>query len=279
MSRLTTHLLVPAAVLLYPFLAASAQPEPAAGAQTLDDRLLLSANGSTLSGTNGGGGAAAAWLHELNANSLIGAGAEYQTIANAHWTFGSLSGALTGGGQPSERWSLSGEIHEGSGKSGPRGFDYSIVSAGFSHALTDALTLQLEERQIDVDTAHGSLPKVGLSVLWNRQWLATASYAHSVGGNLGTDVGAVRVDYYRQTWNLLAGGAVGSAVPIVVGLQGASLPQLGVKQIRELFFGLSKGYSRADWMVLADYQDVGGTKRVTLTLNCTVHLRASTPPR
>src|SRR2546430_12568208 len=50
-----------------------------------------------------------------------------------------------------------------------------------------------EERQIDVDTSHGSLPKVGFSMLWNRQWLASASYAHSVGGNLGTDLGTVRI--------------------------------------------------------------------------------------
>ena len=115
-------------------------------------------------------------------------------------------------------------------------------------------------------------------MLWNRHWLAAASYAHSVGGNLGTDEGSVRIDYYRQTLNLLAGGAVGRAVPVVVGLQGTSLPQLGVKQIRELFLGLSERYSRADWMLLADYQDVGGTKRVTLTMNCTVHLRARAPP-
>ena len=143
---------------------------------------------------------------------------------------------------------------------------------GFSHALTDILSLQLEERQIDVDTSHGSLPKVGLSMLWNRQWLTSASYARSVGGNLGTDVETVRVDYYRQTLSLLAGGAVGRIAPAVVNLQGAVQP--GAKQMKEVFVGVSQGYSRADWMLLADYLDVSGSKRVTLTLNCTVHIRA-----
>ena len=256
-----------------------AAPATAAPPAGQGDRLLFSVNGATLTGTNGGAGAAASWLHEVNAASLIGVGAEYQAIANAHWTFGSLTGALTGGATPSQRWSLSADVHEGSGNNGVRPINYSIVIAGFSHALTDALSLQLEERRIDVDTAHGSLPKVGLSMLWNRQWLASASYARSVGGNLGTDEGAVRIDYYRQTLNLLAGGAVGRAVPIVVGLQGTSLPQLSVLQIRELFVGVARGYSRADWMLLADYQDVGGTKRVTLSLNCTVHLRAFSQSR
>jgi len=236
------------------------------------DRLMLSASGSRLTGTSGGGGGLAGWLHEVNPRALIGVMADYQTIADSHWTFGSLIGALTGGGQPSQQWSLSGELHEGSGRIGTHAFDYSIASVGFSHALTDELSLQLEERQIDVDTTHGSLPKVGLSMLWNRQWLAVASYANSVGGNLGTDLGTVRVDYFRQTLDILAGGAVGRIAPAVVNLQGAVQP--GAKQMREVFVGVSQGYSRADWMLLADYLDVSGSKRITLTLNCTVHMRA-----
>ena len=280
MKALAATLLCWLAAALCPGLCAadvSAAPAPAAAPAGQGDRLMFGASGSSLTGTSGGGGGLAGWLHEVNPRTLIGAMAEYQSIANSHWTFGSLIGALTGGGQPSKQWSLSGELHEGSGRTGAHAFDYSIASVGFSHALTDTLSLQLEERQIDVDTSHGSLPKVGLSRLWNRQWLASASYAHSVGGNLGTDLGTVRIDYFRLTLDVLAGGAVGRIAPAVVNLQGAVQP--GAKQMREVFVGVTQGYRRADWMLLADYLDVSGSKRVTLTLNCTVHMRAFSQSR
>jgi len=52
-------------------------PRTAAGtdstpAPVSDDRIVLSVNGSTLPGTNGGGGGSAGWLHNFDANTLAG---------------------------------------------------------------------------------------------------------------------------------------------------------------------------------------------------------------
>ena len=49
-------------------------------------------------------------------------------------------------------------------------------------------SVQLEARQIDIDTTHGNLPKLGLTYLWTPRLLTNVSYAHSVGGNLGTEL-------------------------------------------------------------------------------------------
>src|SRR5215468_12016078 len=88
------------------------QCAPAAAAT--DDRLVFSANGSTLTGDHGGGGAAATWLRQFDSGSLIGLGAEYETIYNSHWTLGNFNGALalSPGGV---KTSLYAEAHLGAG--------------------------------------------------------------------------------------------------------------------------------------------------------------------
>jgi hypothetical protein len=44
--------------------------------------------------------------------------------------------------------------------------------------------------------------------------------------------------------------------------------------LKEGFAGIGKPVGRTEWLLVGDYQDVGGTKRTTITLACTVHLRA-----
>lgn len=257
-------------------LAEAPSPAPAVQAQP-HDRLLLSANGSTLSGSSGGGGGAVRWLRNLSAESLIGAGVEYQTLADAHWTFASLSGSLTRGSESSKRWTLYGEAHQGSGSTAGDSFSYSVVAAGIARSLTSALSLQLEDRQIDIDKTHGNLPKLGLTYLWNPRLLTTVSYANSVGGNLGTEIVSGRIDFYGQGFSALGGGAFGDAAPAVVNLQtGLVLPERHLKQV---FAGLSKPFSRGELMAVADYLDLAGSERWTLTVSWTIHLRARLQPR
>src|SRR5262249_11441722 len=62
-----------------------------------DDQLVLSGDGSTLTGDHGGGGGSATWLRKFDTGGLIGLGAEYQTIFNSHWMLGTFSGALAFG--------------------------------------------------------------------------------------------------------------------------------------------------------------------------------------
>src|ERR1700733_1904889 len=74
-------------------------PAPNAPAQTstADDRIVVSADGTTLTGTNGGGGASLGYLHNFDASTILGFAAEHQVLADAQWTFGSLNGAAAVG--------------------------------------------------------------------------------------------------------------------------------------------------------------------------------------
>src|SRR5438105_10007689 len=69
-------------------------PTPAAVG---DQRLVFSTNGSRLTGGIGGGGGSATWVGSLGNGTVIGLGAEYQTISNSHWTLGSFSGTVAPG--------------------------------------------------------------------------------------------------------------------------------------------------------------------------------------
>ena len=244
------------------------------GAAGADDRLLFSGNGSALSGDNGdhgGGGASAAWLHQFGSGNLIGVGAEYETIYNSHWTLGNFNGTLALGARPAKT-SLYAEAHLGSGETAGEGFRYTNAAGGLITALTPWLSLQLEERYIDIQPSHGNLPKIGLSFRLATALLASLSYAQSFGGNLGTKLGTARLDYAGPRFSWLLGGAYGPVAPRVLNLIGQTVGP--VKTLKEGFLGAGKSFGRTDWQLIGDYQDLEGFKRTTITLNCTVHLGA-----
>src|SRR6202162_968609 len=159
-----------------------------------DDRLTLSADGATLSGTDGGGGGSIGYLHELSPDVLLGAGVEYQSLYTADWTFGSLNADYSHALTSTTRWNVHGEIHEGAGHTAGESFRYAIEALGAGTSIPGGLALALEERQIDVATNHGSLPKATLSKSWGTRWLTTVAYAYSFGGNLNTEYTLARVD-------------------------------------------------------------------------------------
>ena len=239
-----------------------------------DERLVLSGDGSSLSGGSGGAGASATWLHNTGSpGSAIGVGAEYQQIANSHWTTANLSGSL-GFGQPKPTTDIYAELHEGAGDTGAHAFHYSVIAGGVYRTLTPQLMLQLEERRIDVDTTHGNLPKVGLAYYPTPQLLLSASYAYSLGGNLGTKLAELRVDYRGPALGGLFGVAWGPVAPAVVNLLGQVV--VPSPNLKEAFLGLTIPAGRTtEWLLLGDYQDIAGIKRATITLTCTVHLPAA----
>jgi len=254
--------------------AAAVEPPPPAAVG--DQRLVFSTNGSTLTGGSGGGGASATWVGSIGPDVVLGAGAEYQQIANAHWTTGNFSGSIGLGGGKTHLY-LDG--HEGAGDIGDHAFHYSLASLGLLGQLTPELTLQLEERYIDIDKSHGSLPKLGLTYRATLQLSASVSYAKSLGGNLGTRLVTGRIDYTGIRFNAIAGLAGGPAAPAVIfSGPGVNFVKPG-PQLREGFVGIGKPLQRTDWLLLGDYQDVGGFKRTTITLACTVHLRAHGQPQ
>jgi hypothetical protein len=229
----------------------------------------------SLSGDHGGGGGAATFLGDYGPGDVLGLGVEYQAIANTHWTDGTFNGSLQLG-QGGTRTSLYVEAHEGAGDIAQQAFHYSVVAGGFVTTFNSYASVQLEERRIDIDSSHGNLPKIGLSLRVLPQLLASVSFADSVGGNLGTRLATARLDYTSKALNWLAGVDYGPVAPSVLNLLGQQLRPAPV--LREAFAGIGKTVGRTDWQLLGDYQNLDGFKRTTLTLNCTLHLASAGHP-
>lgn len=250
--------------------AAADQPAPVAPAPAVEDRLLLSGNGEWLTGGSGGGGGSALWSHTFAPRDVLNLGAEYQTIANSHWTNGILSGSF-GLGSATSGSAVYFEAHEGAGDVAQSAFDYSVITAGLLATPIEWLTVQLEERRIDVSTSHGNLPKLGLSFRVAKPLLVSVSYADTAGGNLGTQLTTLRLDYVGPAVNALAGAATGKAAPAVLNLLGQVVRP--APRLTELFAGIGGSMGRGTWQLLADYVDLEGFKRTTVTLSCSLPLR------
>ncbi|MEO8467017.1 MAG: hypothetical protein ABI640_16915 [Gammaproteobacteria bacterium] len=238
-------------------------------------RLTLSANGSTLSSADSGRGASIGWLRFLGSDALIGLSVEHQSIADAQWTFASVTGAVSHTSAGGRKLTFQGEVQRGSGDEGGRSFSYRSTSAGITRAVTDRVSLRFESREIDIDRTHGNLPRLGLSVVWNAHFLTDVAYARSVSGNLGTELVSTRTDYYGARFKLLFGAAFGEAAPSVVNLQpGLALPDNS--NLREAFFGVSKPLAHGEFLAVVDHLALGGNERSTLTISYAIPLRGET---
>jgi hypothetical protein len=235
------------------------------------DRLTLTANGSSLTDTDGGGGGSLSWLHYFTPNTIAGIGAEHQYIVDSQWTFGSLRGSVTLG-EPASRFGVFAEAHYGEGDENDREFDYFTGVLGISQSFTTKFSVQLEARQIDIDTTHGNLPKLSLTYLWTPRLVTALSYAESVSGNLGTELTTARIDHYGNHVTLFLGAATGRADPSVVNIQpGISLPAQDLKQG---FLGIGKSFSRGEVQLIGDYLELNESEKVTVTLTFTAYVGA-----
>jgi hypothetical protein len=259
------------AALLAPLSAVHAAPS------TVDDRIALSANGESLTGTNGGGGGSIGWLHNFSADALAGVGVEHQSLANAHWTFGSLNGAYTFG-PGDQRYSVYGEAHEGGGNSGARSIHYRVEVLGGVVTFAHRLSVQLEDRQIDIDTVSGNLPKLGVSYLWNPHLQTALSYSYSAGGNLGTRLTTGRFDVYERGINFLGGFSFGQATAAVLSYVGSQQTNVPGLHLKEGYVGatLPLPRARSEVSLILDYQDLSSrlvrSKRFQGTLNYIFHI-------
>jgi hypothetical protein len=241
--------LVTLAALLTPVATLQAAPS------TVDDRIALSANGTSLTNTNGGGGGSIGWLHNFDADTLLGVAAEHQVLSVSHWTFGSVTGSMTLG-PGDQRYTFYGEAHEGAGEDGPKAFKYRVEALGITGTYFHRLSATLEDKQVNVESTNGNLPKVQLAYLWNPRFQTTVGYQHSFGGNLGTHLTTARIDVYGSGVSFLAGGAIGQASPSVLGIN----LTLGPHDLKEGYLGLAKSFPslRGDLTLIADYQRLSG---------------------
>jgi hypothetical protein len=255
---------------------APTEEQPAAPSPTSnpDDRLLFSGEGSWLTGDHGGAGGSITWLRNFGTGNVLGLGGEYQTVANSHWSLGNFNGSLSFT-QGTLKTTVYAEAHLGGGATGGESFRYTDIAGGFYLIPTSWFSVQLEERYLDIDKSYGNLPKLGLQFRVAPGLLASMSYAQSFGGNLGTKLGTVRLDYVGKQFSWLAGAAYGPVAPALVNLIGQQL--LPAQILREGFIGVGKTFGRTDWQLVGDYQDLEGFRRTTITLNCTLHLDAGRP--
>jgi hypothetical protein len=244
--------------------------ESSAFAQSSTDRLVISGDIASLTGTNGGGGGSLTWLHAFDPGTLLGLAAEHQVLADSRWTFGSVNGSYVFGPEQ-QRYGIYGEVHVGRGNDGTNPFDYEIEALGVTGTFNHKLTALLEDRRIDVDTSHGNLPKAGLSYLWGPHLLTAVSYQHSVSGNLGTRITSARIDGYRGTLDLFGGVAFGQGSPAVVNIASQVLAPAG--QLHEGYLGITSSISswHGDLTAVIDYLDLAGIKRATLTVAYIYH--------
>jgi hypothetical protein len=235
-----------------------------------NDRLLLSANGATLEDADDGVGGLLSWLHYFSSRTQLGLGAEYQSIGDAHWTVGRVTGTFTRTLKSGARSSLYGEVTWGKGRVSDRPYTHAIEAVGFIQSWLGGLSLQLEDRQIDVDQTHGNLPKLSLSYAWNRRVLTTGWYANSVTGNLGTELYGLRIDLYGKNASLLTGAAYGDASPAIVNLQTGFVQP--AQRLREAYLGMSVPFTAGEFSAVVDYLDLADIERITLTLSFNFYL-------
>jgi hypothetical protein len=238
-----------------------------------DNRIIASGDWETLntSGAHTGSGGSLGYLGQPSASTLIGIAGEYQTLAGVHWEFGSLSGSYSHALTRTTLWDISAEVHEGIGQAGSMHFVYGIEAFGGGLSLPSEVSLSAEDRQIDVDTSHGSLPRLGVSKGWGQHWLTSIAYADSVTGNLNTDYGLARVDFLSAPIRLLAGASFGHVSPAVLDIEGIQRPQ--AQQLREYFVGVTRPSRLVDISLLGDRIDLATLRRYTVTLTATLHLR------
>jgi hypothetical protein len=267
--------LLPVATTL---LAILVQNSALADGAVSDDRIAVSVDGSTLTGTNGGGGASLGWLHDFSPGTLTGVAVEHQVLANSQWTFGSLNGSYAFG--PAEqRFNLYGEAHEGGGVDASHSFRYEIEAVGLIGTFDHRLSAQLEDRRVDVQFTHGNLPKAGVSYLWGPHLLTTVAYQYSTSGNLGTRIESARLDVYAGTWTFFAGAALGPASPAIFDIEVSAIngptANLVVRahQLHEEYVGVSTPLTRwhSALTVTADYLDLSGVVRACLTATYIFH--------
>jgi hypothetical protein len=245
----------------------SAVAQNAAG----EDRLVISGDISSLTGTKGGGGGSLAFLHTFDPGSVAGMAVEHQVLSDSHWTFGSINGSYAFGPE-NQRFGVYGEAHLGNGYDGVNPFAYEIEALGFTGTFNHKLTALLEDRRIDVDTSHGNLPKAGLVYVWGPHLLTSASYQYSVSGNLGTRITTLRADGYQGTLDLFAGVAFGQGSAAVVNIASQILAPAG--ELHEGYLGFSKPIAawRGELTAVIDYLDLAGVKRATLTVAYIYHV-------
>src|SRR5207248_7770761 len=120
-----------------------------------------------------------------------------------------------------------------------------------------------QDEYLDISSSKGHLLSGGASAVPFRYLSADVSYAHSVGGNLGTEFVSVRLDVYRRSLRPFGGFAIGQTAPVLFNVGFSQ--ELVAQNLREGFGGFIFPINVAEFTVAVDWIQVGNTRRSTLT--------------
>jgi hypothetical protein len=100
-----------------------------------------------------------------------------------------------------------------------------------------------------------------------------------VSGNLGTRIESLRLDVYAAKMTFFVGAALGPASPAILDIETSAVNQgpkilVPVRELHEEYVGLTKPFAHwhSELTVAADYLDLSGIARASLTLTYIFHL-------
>lgn len=243
---------------------------PRAAATTVSsDALLATGEWERSSGGITGGGGSLDWLHTARPGTNVSLGLATYRLGDSQRTLG-RAGAFF---PLADRWTLEPQVTLGGGNTAGAGFLYQQYRARLGFRASSRLYIKAQEEYLNIGDSNGHLLSGGVSVLPSRLLFVDVSYAHSVGGNLGTEFVSGRFDLYQRTLRPFAGFAVGQTAPVVFDVGFGQ--QLMAQDLREGFVGFVFPIAAAEFTVALDWIQVGSAQRSTFTAGVKIPIRAN----
>ena len=243
---------------------------PQAAATTLSsDALIATGEWERSSGGLSGGGGSLDWLHTARPGTNVSLGLAAYRLGGSQRTLG-RAGAFF---PIAARWTLEPQVSLGGGNTAGVGFLHQQYRATLGFRASSRLYLRAQEEYFHIGDSNGHLLSGGVSVLPSRLLSIDMSYAHSAGGNLGTQFVSGRFDLYRRTLRPFAGFAVGQTAPVVFDVGFGQ--QLVSQDLHEGFVGFVFPIAAAEFTVALDWIQVGSTQRSTLTAGVKIPIRTT----
>ena len=209
---------------------------------------------SAPSGVGGGGGLE--WSHADSAGRTLGFGFSGYGLPGTNWFTG--RGAAT---RSLGRTRVAADLM--AGHSSLEG-GFFQVGGGVSHPLgSPRLAGDAECHYLGGATARGTLVKAGLTFLPRPSLILQGGYYQSLGGTLGSRLGATKLVYVAGRHRYLVGGSFGRSSPSVLGI----VDEQQTQSVRHAFAGTTLPLAAgAELTIVLEHYDLDVANRTLLTL-------------
>ncbi len=243
------------------------QEEFAPAATPGTDSLIVAGEWNHFVPAVNGGNGSVDWVHAGENGRTYTGGVAVFAISNSHWAFGRVGASF----RPRPRFTLQGQASVGGGSTPGAEFYYQIYEGGLSYKVSQRLYLKFADEYIRIAATHGSLLKTGIIFVPARRLATDFTYAHSAGGNVGTEFFAGRFDVNVRKITVLSGFAVGRATPEIFNVNVGRAPLQ--RDLREGFVGFRAPLSRFDLTLVADILNLNATHKRSLTVSFKLPIR------